>query len=259
VPSGDIAEEEPSLEVWLERRGLSFEEVANAVYPAVEEAARRYDPGHESGASFPTFAMKNIKGGIAHIAMDSPPLAGLEGPEDHPQEEPHPEEELLDFADIVALVRKHRKSDTLEKVYQRVKYPDEYSSRELRRIADLLEENFAEELKQDAQLRVRHSSLVVMSIRAEDYEGRMVSIGILWHILLIREDRRARGERAESYSSGAARQRWQQERIGLTFLPQCGDPHFLTESGRMQLQLLDQPIQGQWCVCQILLPLLYRL
>jgi hypothetical protein len=200
----DVARGESSVWAWLERRGLTFEEVANAVFPAVKIAASRYDPGHESGASFQTFAMKHIKGEVARLAMDSPPLAGPEGPEDRAEEEPHPEEEPLDFAALVAVVRKHRKSQIVEAVYQAAKYPDEYSSEDLRRLADLLEEEFAEALERDAKLGALHSGLLVMSTRALDYEGTtMVSIGTLWHLLLIREYLRARGMPRESYSPSA--------------------------------------------------------
>jgi hypothetical protein len=199
----DVARGESSVGAWLERRGLTFEEVANAVFPAVKIAASRYDPGHESGAGFPTFALKHIKGAVARIAMDSPPLAGPEGAEDRPQEEPHPEEEPLDFAELVALVRKHRMSRIVEDVYQTARYPDEYSSEDLRWLADLLEEEFAEALERDAKLRALHSGLLVMSTRAADYEGKMVNIGTLWHLLLIREYLRARGMPRESYSPSA--------------------------------------------------------
>jgi hypothetical protein len=85
----DVAGGESSVGAWLDRRGLTFEEVSNDVFPAIIDAARRYDPGHESGASFPTFAMGHIKGAVVRIAKDSPPLAGHEGPEDRAQEELH--------------------------------------------------------------------------------------------------------------------------------------------------------------------------
>jgi hypothetical protein len=196
----DVAGGQRSVRAWLDRRGLTFEEIANAVFPAVEEAASRYDPGHESGASFPTFAMKHIKGEVVRIALDSPPLPGPEGPEDRPQEEPKSEEEPLDFTDLVELVRKHPKSKIVEDVYQAAKYPDEYSSEDLRRLADLLEEKYAEELERDTMLKALHSSLVAMSVRAEDYEGKMVNIGTLCHLLFIREYRRTQGMPAESYS-----------------------------------------------------------
>ena len=199
----DVAGGEHSVEAWLDRRGLTFDEVATTAFPTVAEAARRYDPGHESGASFPTFAMKRIKGQIARIAVCSPPLAGPEGPEDRAQEELHAEEERLDFADLVALIRKLPGPRIVEKIYQEAKYPDEYSSADLRRLADQLEEEFAEELERDTKLKTLHSSLVAMSIRAEDYEGKMVNIGTLWHLLLVREDRRARAMPAESYSAKA--------------------------------------------------------
>ena len=39
-----------------------------------------------------------------------------------------------------------------------------------------------------------------MSVRAEDYEGKMVNIGTLCHLLFIREYRRTHGMPAESYS-----------------------------------------------------------
>ena len=188
------------MKAWLDRRGKAFEEIANAVFPAVKIAASRYDPGHESGAGFPTYAMTYIKGGIARIAMDSPPLAGPERLEDRPQEEPHPEEESLDLADIMASVREHRRSDIIESVYQATRFPDEYSSEELRQAAALIEEQFSEELELDAKLRALHSNLIVMSVRAESFVGSMVPIGTLWHILAVREYRRARGMPAESYS-----------------------------------------------------------
>jgi len=38
---------ESSLGAWLDRRGLTFEEVATAAYPAVEDAASRYDPAKD--------------------------------------------------------------------------------------------------------------------------------------------------------------------------------------------------------------------
>jgi hypothetical protein len=177
------------------------------VFPAVKIAASRYDPGHESGAAFPTFALKHIQGAVARIVMDSPPLAGpiaaSGDPEVQPQEELHPEEESLDLADIMASVREHRRSDIIESVYQATRFPDEYSSEELRQAAALIEEQFAEELEQDAKLRALHSNLIVMSIRAESFVGSMVPIGTLWHILAVREYRRARGMPAEKYSSKA--------------------------------------------------------
>ena len=195
----------PSAESWLKRRGLTFEEVAIAAYPAVEAVARRYDPGHESGASFPTFAMGFIKGEIARLAGDWPPLAGSTetagGVEDQPQEEPHQEEEARDFGDrLVALAREDRKSEIIEKVYRTARYPDEFSSGQLRRFADRIDQEFAEELKHDPKLQTLRMSLGVMATRAEDYEGRMLSVRPLWHLLLVREARRAQGMPAESYS-----------------------------------------------------------
>jgi hypothetical protein len=203
----DIAAKEPSVEVWLRRRNLSFEEISNAVFPAVMYAAHRYDPEHESGASFSTFALKYIKGEVASIAKNSQPLVGYEQPaeefENGPQDELQLEKEPLDFADTVALVRKYPVSEIVEKVYETTKYPDEHSSKELRRAADLIEENFSDELKQDPKLQALHGNLVAMSIRAEDYRGGMVEIGTLSNLLFIREYRIARGMPEESYSPRA--------------------------------------------------------
>ncbi len=145
-------------------------------------AAYKYESEHDSGASFSTFAMKYIKGAVSQIASTYPPLAGPKelaagGAEDRQQEELNPEEELRDFADIVALVYAFPVSDIVEKVYQTARYPDEYSSEALRRLADRLEEEYAKELSQDVKLRALHSSFVAMSGRADDHEGRMVSIG----------------------------------------------------------------------------------
>jgi hypothetical protein len=149
--------------------------------------------------------MKYIKGAVSQIARTYPLLAGPKelatgGAEDQQREELHPEEELCDFADIMALVYTFPVSDIVEKVYLTAQYPDEYSSEALRRLADRLEEEYAKELSQDVKLQALHSSLVVVSVRAEDHEGRMVSIGTPWHLLLIREYRRAQGMPRESYS-----------------------------------------------------------
>jgi len=43
----DAAGGESSLGAWLDRRGLTFEEVATVAYPAVEDAASRYDPAKD--------------------------------------------------------------------------------------------------------------------------------------------------------------------------------------------------------------------
>ncbi len=40
------------VEVWLKYLGLSFEEVSCAVFPAVKDAAYKYESEHDSGASF---------------------------------------------------------------------------------------------------------------------------------------------------------------------------------------------------------------
>jgi hypothetical protein len=198
-----IAKNEPSVKAWLDRRGLTFEEVTNAVFPAVKDAASNYDPGHESGAGFPTFAMKHITGEVARLAKDSPPLAGHEGPEDRTQEDLHAGELSPDPAVIVAWARQHRTPDIVAHIYEATKYPDEYSSEDLRRMAGVIEEEFAEDLEQEAGLRALHSQLLVMSVRAEDYEGKMVNVGTLWHILALRDVRRARGMPRESYSAKA--------------------------------------------------------
>jgi hypothetical protein len=198
-----VAKNEPSVEAWLDRRGLTFEQVAKAVFPAVMDAASNYDPGHESGAGFPTFAMKHITGEVARLAKDSLLLAGHEGPEDRAQEELHAEELPPDPTIIVAWARQRRTPDIVAHVYEATKYSDEYSSEDLRRMAGVIEEEFAEDLEQEARLRALHNHLLVMSVRAEDYEGKMVNIGTLWHLLLIRDDRRARGMPRESYSAKA--------------------------------------------------------
>jgi hypothetical protein len=72
----NMAEEECSdRHSWLERRGLDFDEVCNAVFPAVKDAAGRFDAEHRSGAHFSTFAMGYIRGEVARIARNSPPHA----------------------------------------------------------------------------------------------------------------------------------------------------------------------------------------
>ena len=86
----DMAAEDCSdRQPWLERRGLDFDEVCNAVFPAVKDAAGRFDAEHRSGARFSTFAMGYIRGEVARIARNSPPHAssppGL--PEDLEEEE----------------------------------------------------------------------------------------------------------------------------------------------------------------------------
>jgi hypothetical protein len=189
---------------WLRRRDLSFQEISYLVYPAVKYAAHRYDPEHESGASFSTFALQYIKGEVDSIAKNSPPLVGYEQPteelEKRPQDELRLEEEPLDFAARVALVHKHPVSEIVEKVYQTTKYPEEHSSGELRRVADQIEENFSDELKQDPKLQALHSMLIAQSIRAEDHEGRMLLVSRLAHLLVIRQYRKKKGMHRERYS-----------------------------------------------------------
>jgi len=184
---------------WLERRGLDFDEVRYAVFPAVKDALDNFDAEHSSGASFSTFAMGYIRGEVARIARNSPPHAssppGLS--EDLEEEEYIPPR---NFAEIVAMAHRHPVSKIVEAVYQETKNAGEYPSEKLRRIADRIEEEFSEELEHSAKLQALHSMLVAQSIRAEDHEGRMLLVSTLAHLLLIREERRAAGMPAESYS-----------------------------------------------------------
>lgn len=197
----DIAAKEPSVGVWLERHNLGRGDVANAAYLAVEAAARKYDPDHESGAAFPTFAMKYIKGEVARIGKDSSPLPKHEGPEDRAPEE---REDLpLDLDPIVAWALEHRNSEIAAVIYEATKYPDEYSSEALRQMAEVIQENFAEELDRDTKLQTLRISLGAMATRAEDYEGKMVDISRLVSILAERDAHKTRGMPAETYSAKA--------------------------------------------------------
>jgi hypothetical protein len=105
----DMATKEHSdVAHWLERRGLSYEELSYAVFPAVKAAAHNFDPEHNSGASFSTFTMGYIKGKVAAIAKKSPPLGSspmgeLEELKEDEQERAH----YPSFAEIVELVSKH--------------------------------------------------------------------------------------------------------------------------------------------------------
>jgi hypothetical protein len=61
------------MKPWLARLGLSYEEVFHGVFPAIKAAAHNFDPEHNSGASFSTFAMGYIKGEVAGIVKKWPP------------------------------------------------------------------------------------------------------------------------------------------------------------------------------------------
>jgi hypothetical protein len=196
----DMAAKEGSdRQSWLERRGLDFDEVCNAVYPAVKDAAGRFDAEYRSGARFSTFAMGYIRGEVARIARNSPPHAssppGL--PEDLEEEEYDPPR---NFAEIVAMAHRYPVSKIVEAAYQQTKDAGEHPSEKLRRIANRIEEEFSEELEHSAKLHALHSMLIAQSIRAEDHEGQMVLVSTLPLLLLIRQVRRAKGMPPESYS-----------------------------------------------------------
>ena len=196
----DMAAKEGSdRQSWLERRGLDFDEVCNAIFPAVKDAAGSFDAEHSSGASFSTFAMGHIKGEVARIARNSPLHASSPPrlPEDLEEEE---YVSPRNFAEIVEMARTYPVSKIVEAVYQKTKYAGEHSSEQLRWIANRIEEEFSEELEHSAKLQALHSMLIAQSIRAEDHEGRMVLISTLAHLLLIRQERRAKGMPPESYS-----------------------------------------------------------
>jgi hypothetical protein len=196
----DMAAEECSdRQSWLERRGLDFDEVCNAVFPAVKDAAGRFDAEHSSGAHFSTFAMGYIRGEVARIARNSPPHPSFPPglPEDLEEEEYVPPR---NFAEIVAMARRYPVSKIVEAVYQETKDAGEHPSKKLRRIANRIEEEFSEELEHSAKLRELHSMLIAQSIRAEDHEGQMVLVSTLAHLLLVRQELRAAGMPPESYS-----------------------------------------------------------
>ena len=199
----ELAEKEhTNVPTWLKRRGLSDEEVFNGVFPAVLAAQAKFDPGHKSGASFPTFAKKTIKGEVARIAKDSSHLAadpferlgGIAEAEEEEQTGPR------GFTEHVELAYSHSASEIVQAVYQETKFPDEQPSEKLRRIADQIGEEFSEELAQNVKVQALHSMLIAQAIRAEDHEGQMVLISTLVHLLAIREHRKAEGMPAESYS-----------------------------------------------------------
>jgi hypothetical protein len=184
---------------WLERRGLDFDEVCNAVFPAVKDAAGRFDAEHSSGAHFSTFAMGYIRCEVARIARNSPPHASFPPglPQDLEEEEYDPPR---NFAEIVEDACAPSVSKIVEAVYQETKDAGEYPSETLSQLADWIEEEFSEELEHSAKLQTRHSMLIAQSIRAEDHEGQMVLVSTLAHLLFIRQERRAKGMPPESYS-----------------------------------------------------------
>jgi hypothetical protein len=198
----DMAAEECSdRQSWLERRGLDFDEVCNAVFPAVKDAAHNFDPEHDSGASFSTFAMGYIRGAVASIAKDSPPLGNSHSREMERLNEDEVVQALpRSVAEIIESVCKHSGSEIVEAVYQKTKDAGEHPSEKLRRIANRIEEEFSEELEHSAKLQALHSMLIAQSIRAEDHESRMVLVSTLAHLLFIRQERRAKGMPPESYS-----------------------------------------------------------
>jgi hypothetical protein len=190
-----------SWRMWLKRRGLGFDDVRQHAFFAVWEAARGFDPEHDSGASFATYAFKYIKGEVAKLAECSPHLAGAHDAEALEQEEVH---ELLREDEppaFIELVRAQPASETAEQVYQGSKDASAWPSQELRRMAKWLAKVYADELKHDAKLQALHSMLIAQSARAEDHEGKMVLISTLAKLLRIREARRAASMPAESYSA----------------------------------------------------------
>jgi hypothetical protein len=198
----DMAMKEHSaVTLWMERRGLSYEEISDAVFPAVKDAAHNFDPEHDSGASFSTFAMGYIRGAVASIAKDSPPLGNSHSIEMERLNEDEVVQALpRNFAEIVAMARRYPVSQIVEAVYQKTKDAGEHPSEKLRRIANRIEEEFSEELEHSAKLQALHSMLIAQSIRAEDHESRMVLVSTLAHLLFIRQERRAKGMPPESYS-----------------------------------------------------------
>ena len=155
--------ENVSMKSWLKRRGLGLDEVSYAAFPAVKDAATRYDPAHASGASFSTFAMKYIKGEVARTGRDFALGAGAaESPggrdvKGAPRQEAelHPEKEPLDFAHVVEMVHRHTVAEIAQSIYRETKYPHEHLSQELHRCAAWIEEEYAQELKHDVKLLAR--------------------------------------------------------------------------------------------------------
>jgi len=187
-------------DLWLERRGLDFADARQQVFFAVFEAARGYDPEHSSGASFATYAMKYIRGEIARLAKCSPYLAGEH---DAKSLERKPFEEYDPPRSIAEIARTQPASETVQDVYQGSKDVSKWPSQKLRRIAEWLAEEHADELEHDPKLQALHRMLIAQSVRAEDHEGKMVKISTLAKLLRIREARRAAGMPAETYSAKA--------------------------------------------------------
>src|SRR5215208_3624885 len=138
---------------WMERRGLSCEEISDAVFPAVKDVAHNFDPEHDSGASFSTVAMGYIRGAVAGIAKDSPPLGNsLPGEIERPKEDEGVQALPHSFAEIIELVCKHSGSEIVETVYQKTKDAGEYPSKTLSQLADWIKEEFSGELAQNVRL-----------------------------------------------------------------------------------------------------------
>ena len=198
----DVATKEHSdMAHWLKRRGLSYEEISYAVFPAVKAAAHNFDPEHNSGASFSTFAMGHIKGEVAAIAKKSPPVdSSSSGELEELKEDDQESSDYRSIAESVELTYKYSVSKIVEMVYKETKDTNEHSSGTLRHLADRIEEDCAEELAQNVRVQALHSMLVAQSIRAEDHEGQMLLVSTLAHLLAIRQNRKANGMRRESYS-----------------------------------------------------------
>ena len=192
-----------SRDMWLERRGLDFDDVRHAVFFAVLDAIPKFDPEHTSGASFATYAFKYIKGEVAGLARCSPHLAGArdaEALEGEDVDEVLREEEPSSLAGIVELTRKHSVPVICERVYQRTKDTGEHPSEILRRIAEGIEEEFSQELERDVMVQALHAMFIAQSIRAEDREGKMVKVSKLAQILRARAYRQAAGMKKRTYS-----------------------------------------------------------
>jgi hypothetical protein len=187
-------------DLWLQRRGLAFEDARQQVFFAVLDADLRYDREHSCGASFATYAFKHIKGELAKLAKRSPHLA-----DEHEAErlEREPLKEQDPPRSIVEIARTRPVSEIVESTYEETKDASERSSRELREAADWLTEEYGDELEHDPKLQALHSMLIAQSVRAEDHHGKLVQVSTLAHLLWIREVRRADGMPAESFSAKA--------------------------------------------------------
>jgi hypothetical protein len=199
----DLADKEPGAphwQAWLRVRGLTLDEVRHAAFFAVREAAEKYDPAHESGASFATFAMNYIRGAVSRLAHSSPPLAPVEDSDREEEEELHPEEQPRTLREIVELVHRHPPSKIAQRVYEQSKDVGEHPSAKLLRLADRIEAEFEAELAHDAKLQTLVIMLRAQGTRAEHHEGKMVEVSRLARLLQTRDARRAAGMPAESYS-----------------------------------------------------------